>query len=188
MVFKRAKKPSFRSRLKNAVWPSMGWKRFFTYIKHRAIRLNASNHAVSAGLAFGASISFAPTLGFHIIQCFFLCLIFRASFLASILGTLIGNPWTFPFLFLASYKVGWLILNVTGFDIPFAQDIDFNFANMMDKPWAILTPMLIGGYIMAIVTFPFFYFGFHSMVKPARDARQKLIKKARKHNKKRADK
>ena len=188
MVFKRANKPKLWSRVKNFFWPSMGWKRSFSYIKHRAIRLNASSYAVSAGLAFGASVSFAPTLGFHIIQCFFLCLIFRANFIASILGTLIGNPWTFPFLFLISYKVGWLILNVTGLQIQFAQDIDFSFASMTETPWAILTPMLIGGYVMALITFPLFYFGFHSMIKPARNARRKLIRKAKKNNKERMKK
>ncbi len=185
MVFKRKKKPKIWARLKNFFWPSMGWKRSFSYIKHRAIRLNASSYAVSAGLAFGASISFAPTVGFHILQCFFLCLIFRANFIASVLGTLIGNPWTFPFLSLISYKIGWLILNMAGLHAPFAQDIDFSFSSMTQAPWAILTPMLIGGYIMAILTFPLFYFAFYSMIKPAREARRRLIKKAKRKNKER---
>jgi len=175
MVFKRSKKPPFWSQVKNFFWPSMGWKRSFLYIKHRAIRLNASNYSVAAGLAFGASISFAPTLGFHIIQCFFLCLIFRANFIASVLGTLIGNPWTFPLFFVLSYKVGWLLLNFTGINIPMAQDIDFSFTAMKETPWAILTPMLVGGYLLALITFPLYYLGFHSMVKAARDARRTLI-------------
>ena len=180
MVFKRRKKPSLWAQIKNFFWPSMGWKRSFIYIKHRTIRLNASNYAVAAGLAFGCSISFVPTLGFHIIQCFFLCLLFRANFIASVLGTIFGNPWTFPFLFLISYKVGWFVLNATGINIPFNADIDLSFKSMSETPWALLTPMLIGGYLMAFLTFPLFYIGFYSMVKSARLARQKVIESKRK--------
>lgn len=180
MVFKRRVKPSLWSQVKNFCWPSMGWKRSFLYIKHRTIRLNASNYAVAMGLAFGCSISFVPTLGFHILQCFLLCLIFRANFLASVLGTLIGNPWTFPFLFLISYKVGWFILNVSGLDIPFREDIDLSFKSLSETPWALLMPMLIGGYVTALVTLPLFYLGFYNMVKPARIARQKMIEGNRK--------
>lgn len=178
MLFKRGKSLSLYKKIRDFFWPSIGWKRSFSYIKHRAIRINASNYAVAAGLAFGASISFTPVLGFHIIQSFVLCFIFRANFLAAILGTIFGNPWTFPLLFFISYKVGWLLLSVTGVDVMIAQnEIDMSFKAIKSAPWDILKPMFVGGYVMALITFPVFYSGFYVMVKSARAARLKIIKK-----------
>ncbi|MAZ76207.1 MAG: hypothetical protein CMH31_02780 [Micavibrio sp.] len=185
MVFKRNKRPSLWQQTKNFFWPSMGWKRSFSYIKHRAIRLNDSNYAVAAGLAFGCSISFAPTLLFHIIQALLLCFIFRANYIAAVFGTIFGNPWTFPFLFLISYKVGWFLMNIIGIDASFpSENIDLSWEVLKEDPFGALrpylVPMLIGGYIMALITFPVFYGGFYVMVRSARLARQQVIKNKKK--------
>jgi len=131
--------------------------------------LNASTYAVAAGLAFGGAISWAPTLGFHILQTMLLCFIFRANYIAGVLGTIIGNPWTFPFMFLISYKLGWFLITVIGVDVPFSQVApDFSFENLKKAPWSILTPMLLGGYLMALLTFPIFYAIYYAMIKKAR--------------------
>jgi len=181
MVFKRRHRPSFWKQIKNFFWPSMGWRRSFSYIKHRAIRLPASNYAVAAGLAFGCSISFAPTLGFHILQCLLLCFIFRANYLAGLLGTLFGNPWTFPLLFFVSYKAGWFLLSAIGLEAPLLEeDVSFTLDVIKETPWALLKPMLLGGYAMALITFPVFYGGFYAMVRSARLARQQMIKNKKK--------
>ena len=181
MVFKRRNRPSLWQQIKNFFWPSMGWKRSCLYIKHRAIRLNDSNYAVAAGLAFGCCISFAPTLGFHILQCLLLCFIFRANYLAGVLGTVFGNPWTFPFLFYASYKMGWLLLNFIGLDAPIPEEeVSFTLDVIKETPWALLKPMLLGGYMMGFLTFPVFYGGFYAMVRSARLARQQAIKNKKK--------
>lgn len=181
MVFKRKKRPSLQKRIRDFFWPPMGWKRSFSYIRHRAIRLQASNYAVAAGLSFGCAISFAPTLGFHIIQCLLLCFIFRANYLAGMLGTLFGNPWTFPFLFLISYKVGWFILNMTGLETPFSEtDLVLTWKTIKESPMSLFMPMLMGGYIMVLVTFPVFYGVFYAMVRSARLARQRLIEAQKK--------
>lgn len=181
MVFKRRQRPSLTSQVKNFFWPSMGWKRSCVYIWHRAIRLQASNYAVAAGLAFGCSISFAPTLGFHILQSLLLCFIFRANYLAGILGTVFGNPWTFPFLFFTSYKMGWFLLNIIGIDTSFSEEeVSFTLNFIKETPWALFKPMLFGGYVMTLITFPVFYGGFYAMVRSARLARQRLIEAKKK--------
>ena len=181
MVFKRRQRPNLITQVKNFFWPAMGWKRSCSYVKHRAIRLQASNYAVAAGLAFGCSISFAPTLGFHILQCLLLCFIFRANYLAGILGTVFGNPWTFPFLFLISYKTGWFLLNMTGLETPFSEtDLVLTWDTIKETPMALFIPMLIGGYTMILITFPMFYGSFYVMVRSARLARQTLIENKKK--------
>lgn len=48
---------------------------------------------------------------------------------------------------------------------------------MMDQPMKIYLPMLVGGYICAVVTFPAFYYTFYYMIKGARTARRKRIER-----------
>ncbi len=37
----------------------------------------------------------------------------RGNFVAVVVGTLVGNPWTFPFLWVAAYEVGHFLLGGT---------------------------------------------------------------------------
>ena len=45
----------------------MGWARAFTYWAHRVNRLPGSTYSLSAGIAFGAAISFTPFVGLHLV-------------------------------------------------------------------------------------------------------------------------
>lgn len=150
----------------------MGWKRTIDYIKHRVLRLPASDHAIAFGLASGCVVSWTPVFGFHIIQCFILCFIGRANYLAGLLGTTFGNPWTFPILLWISYKTGVFALVLLGYGDQITLDADKAIMEEFgDKPLKIFIPTLVGGYIVALITFPMFYFPFYYMVKAGRAAR-----------------
>jgi len=112
---------------------------------------------------------------------FIFCKILRANFPAALLGTVFGNPWTFPLLFTISYFVGNFFLDVTGFDealILWASETSFfkPDGEVIKK----FIPTLIGGYIMAIVTFPLFYYGFYYLVTAGRASRKAVSNKV--HN------
>lgn len=148
------------------------WKRSFIYIKHRVLRLPYSTHSISMGLAVGCVVSWTPVFGFHILQCFIFCKIFRASFLASLLGTLFGNPWTFPILLGTSYLVGNFTLSYTGLEEWFLLKTGADVMHDESLAVSAFLPTLIGGYMMAVITFPLFYFGFYSLIAGARKAKQ----------------
>jgi hypothetical protein len=61
-------------------------------------------------VACGAAISFTPFVGLHVVLGALLALIVRGNLLAVVAGTLVGNPWTFPFIWVASYEVGQYLL------------------------------------------------------------------------------
>ncbi|MEK7801294.1 MAG: DUF2062 domain-containing protein, partial [Pseudomonadota bacterium] len=66
-MFKRRKRRSILGKLREVLWPKMGWRRMGHYLHLRMIRLNASPHQIALGISFGASISFVPLPGTHII-------------------------------------------------------------------------------------------------------------------------
>lgn len=144
------------------------------YYRHRSIRIQASDHAIAAGLAFGCLVSWTPTFGTHLLQCLVFCWLTRTSFLASFIGSAFGNVITTPILMLVAYHTGKLILSLIGYDNSLPHLTDGLEEEALNAP-GIFLPTLIGGYAVGIATFPLFYYPFYFMIKGARAARRERI-------------
>lgn len=105
MVFKRRDKPPFLSRLRHAVYPQRGWRRAIEYLGHRVRRLPDTPHRIAIGVSCGVFVSFTPLFGLHFVLAIALARLFRGNILASLIGTVFGNPVTFPFI--ASISLGF---------------------------------------------------------------------------------
>ncbi len=176
MLFKRRIAEPLGKKVKNLLWPSMGFRRVLDYYKFRSIRIPASDHSIAAGLAFGCLVSWTPTFGTHLLQCGLFCWLTRTNWIASFIGSAFGNFLTTPFLMLISYHVGKIILSVLGFDDPLPHLTDEMTQETLEAP-KIFLPTLIGGYTIGILTFPLFYYPFLYMVRGARAARRARIEK-----------
>lgn len=178
MIFKRRdKQPSF-SKIRNLMWPKMGFKRTFLYYKHRILRIPHSTHDIAMGLASGCVVSWTPTFPFQILQCYIFCRLVKANFLAALLGTVFGNPWSFPILFTISYYVGTVFLDVTGLEnILIFLAGETYFFKQDGFGVQKFAPTLVGGYIMAVVTFPMFYYVFYCMITAGRASRKVVSKR-----------
>ena len=76
------------------------------YIRISIKRMKGSPHELSLGLATGLAVSFTPFIGLHALVAILLSWILGGSMAAAIIGTLFGNPWTFPFFWYLTYEVG----------------------------------------------------------------------------------
>lgn len=190
MLFKRRNAITFQDKARNLVWPKMGWKRVANYYKFRTIRIPDSEYSVALGLAFGCAVSWTPTFGTHLLQCALFSWLTKSNWIAAFIGSAFGNPWTTPALMLVSYHVGKALFTATGHGDIIAVDADSEtfgtfLKSMVDGSisWhqvkgnfrELLLPTLLGGYTMALATFPLFYFPFYYMVKGARLARKARI-------------
>ena len=162
-MFHRRRPGSSLGRIKDAVWPRLGWLRFVTYLWHRMARLPESPHSIAAGLAAGAAISFTPLLGAHFILSALVAVIARGSVVAAFVGTIVGNPWTFPFIWAASFQLGrWLLPASWGAVHGGEQDFIGLFARLtqavlgldpgllIDRVLPIWVPMMIGSVPLAV--------------------------------------
>ena len=95
------------------VWPRRGFRNAWNYRMLRLSRMRVCPHRLSLGFAAGAFASFTPLIGLHFILALVLALVVRGNILASAVGTVVGNPVTFPFIWLATFQVGSRIIGVS---------------------------------------------------------------------------
>ncbi len=100
--------------------------------------------AVAIGLAWGVAISFTPLLGFHLIICYLGTISMRGNLIAATVGSVIGNPWTFPFFFYIAYKLG------VNFIYSPLDQYDFKINFLIENFNKLFFPTLIGSLPIAI--------------------------------------
>jgi hypothetical protein len=150
MLFKRRNPLSFREKLRLAVWPANSWKRSARYISKRVMRLSGSPHAIAAGFAAGVFASFTPFIGFHFILSVVVAFLIGGNMLAAAFGTAVGNPLTFPVIWLTSYKIGNFVLGLEHAHMQ-ADTISASLATQsMTSIVPLLQSMMIGGLPLGI--------------------------------------
>ncbi len=162
--------------MRNFVWPRAGWQRTTKYLLHRLGRMPGSPYSIAGGFACGAAISFTPFVGLHFVLGAIWAWSTRASVASSLLGTAVGNPWTFPFIWVWIYNLGIWMGAGNGLDP--AEELDFarffgavfNAALSFDMPYLVHTaapiwfPMLVGGIPTTVVAWFAFYFSLKPVI------------------------
>ncbi|MCK5621488.1 MAG: DUF2062 domain-containing protein, partial [Alphaproteobacteria bacterium] len=105
-MFRRRKQQPVHHKVGNLIWPQIGFRRSMTYVWHRVGRLHGTPHSIAGGFAAGAAVSFTPFVGSHFVLAVLISWLTRGNIVAGLLGTAIGNPWTFPFIWLWIYELG----------------------------------------------------------------------------------
>jgi len=186
-MFRRRKKTTKIKQLADFFWPAIGFRRSSKYVGYRLARLKGSPYSLAAGFAFGAAISFTPLVGLHFVLSALFARIFRASILASALGTAVGNPWTFPFIWALTYNTGSWILGTdpNRADISHAS-LKLFFDGLWSGHWAdvshiffdVIHPMLIASVPISIIVWIIFFYPLQALIRRFQDKRSELITKA----------
>lgn len=117
-------------------------------------RLKGTPYSIAAGFACGVAISFTPFIGFHLILAAITAWLIRGNIVSSAIGTLIGNPWTFPFIWIAVLSTGHFFLGdtISSDHVNFVRIFEslgrslltLNFSHFGRDIWPIVYPMLVG--------------------------------------------
>ncbi len=169
-MFRRRKPLSVVKQIRGIVWPERGFRRLFSYLGQRIIRLPGTPSTIAIGVACGVFASFTPFLGLHFVIAAALAVIMRGNVLASAIGTFVGNPWTFIPIWLISYEVGFKLMERLDIGVTDHQlSIDELLSVMGDVAtfmtfsgkisWAdlqiglenILLPLLVGGALVGLI-------------------------------------
>lgn len=151
MLFRRRDPLPLSGRMRQALWPTNGWRRSSNYFFKRVLRVSATPHAIAAGFAAGVFASFTPFLGLHFIISFVVAFLIGGNILAAALGTAVGNPLTFPAIWISSYNIGNFVLGgAPGHLSP--HDIAISLTEQpFDAMIPLLRTILIGGLPLGLV-------------------------------------
>ena len=138
-------------------------QRLWTYQWKKLLRLGDTQHAIALGFALGVFVSFTPLIFFHLILAAILAWILRGNIIASALGTFVGNPFTFPFIWLGIYYLGALFLGEGALaNLPSPLTGETLIAYAQTHVWDVFLPMMIGGVLMGgaagILFYPIIYY------------------------------
>ena len=132
---------------------SFNLKRASLFYFLKLTRVKDSIDKLAIGFACGSMVSFTPFIGFHFLLAVIFAYILRGNIVASLIGTFVGNPFTFPFIWIFIYKVG---------NIFFKNDQNFSleltFQSLFNQGYDILIPMMIGSLIVSIPIWFISYF------------------------------
>ena len=119
--------------------------RIVRLFKLKIYRIRDFPESVAIGLSWGAAVSFTPLLGFHLIICYLGTWLMRGNLIAATVGTIIGNPWTFPVFFYVDYKIGLLFFEEKINNYEFK--VQFFINNFED----LFYPTLLGSLPLAFI-------------------------------------
>ncbi|WP_108882913.1 DUF2062 domain-containing protein [Anderseniella sp. Alg231-50] len=114
MILKRRKSIGWIKKVRNFFWPEIGFQRTAKYISYKVNRISGSPHAIALGFAAGAFASFTPLIGFHFVVAALIAWAVGGNLLASAIGTSVGNPLTFPFIWFITHNTGSYLLGQEG--------------------------------------------------------------------------
>jgi uncharacterized protein (DUF2062 family) len=145
--------------------------RQFRYLYLRLIRLRGHPHELSLGMAFGIFMGMTPTIPFHTIVAVALALVFKASKITAVAGTLICNPITIYPIYKYCYSIGAFILGFYNNKQILASIMDainhgellHMVTNILGAGGMVVAAFLLGGIVLGIIFavpsyFIFFYF------------------------------
>jgi uncharacterized protein (DUF2062 family) len=118
------------------------------YIRERLrslLELDDPPHKLALAFALGVFVAFSPTVGLHIVSCFFLAWAFRVSKVVVLSASFINNPWTVVPLY--GFCI-WFGIKITGNDVPVPH-----------IAWNELT-ISVGTLVLGTVAAVLAYFGF----------------------------
>ena len=109
-MFKRRERRSIFRFFYEVIFSLKGISRAIEYVGIRLKRIPDTPHKISLGMSCGIFASFTPLFGLHFLIAGLLSYLLRANVLASLIGTFVGNPLTFPIITVFNLKLGEWIL------------------------------------------------------------------------------
>lgn len=123
--------------------------------------LKGTPREIANGFATGVAMSFTPFVGFHLLLSLAVARLSGQNGIAAALGTIAGNPWTFPLIWYITLHIGLFVLGADAPQLPvdfkalftelFHTVIGLDFSAFLEDIWPVFYPMLIGSIPLYIV-------------------------------------
>jgi uncharacterized protein (DUF2062 family) len=156
-------------------------RRWIRYQYLKLVRINDSAEKIAGGLALGVVLGILPTFGLGIVIAIFLAAPLKLNRASAVIGTLIMNPWTAPFVWTLSYLAGSLLL---GYDLSETLR-EIRHLNAHPGLWRslmtgrLIKPYVIGNLVVTAALASFFYAVCLFSVRAYRNAKKRNLSEKR---------
>ena len=195
-MFKRRERRSVFRFFYEVIFSLKGISRAIEYVGIRLKRIPDTPHKISLGMSCGIFASFTPLFGLHFLIAGLLSYVLRANVLASLIGTFVGNPITFPIITVFNLKIGEWILGSSEYSSDdggkiFEGFLDFIFLiyksfftdgsigensvpRMNEFFNGVFIPYSLGGFIFGVIIAIISYFLLRPLVSTYQKKRDRL--------------
>ena len=195
-MFKRRERRSVFRFFYEVIFSLKGISRAIEYVGIRLKRIPDTPHKISLGMSCGIFASFTPLFGLHFLIAGLLSYLLRANVLASLIGTFVGNPITFPIITVFNLKIGEWILGSSEYSSDdggkiFEGFLDFIFLiyksfftdgsigensvpRMNEFFNGVFIPYSLGGFIFGVIIAIISYFLLRPLVSTYQKKRDRL--------------
>ena len=154
------------------------WTESLRVAARRLVNIRASPHEIALGCAAGAFASVTPLLGVQTLLAVVIAALLRASVPAAVIGTFVGNPLSWPFIWVSTYVMGLHIVGLQGVFDPGAveRNILLLWSAVVERSpqlldttaallWPLLWPMLAGSVPLGLLTAAIVYYISRNVVR-----------------------
>ncbi len=174
MLFKRRTEPGTWGRLRLWLWPRVSWRRSALYYLKRILRLSGTPYAIAMGAGIGAFASCTPFLGLHLIFTLAVAWLVRGNMIAGAIGTALGNPLTFPFIWATTYEIGSIILRRTTQELPPGLEYELTHRSF-EQLLPLIKPMAVGAIPLGLAAGVLTYLIVYKTVSTYQEARRRRL-------------
>ena len=118
----------------------------------KLIKISDTPHSISLGFSIGVFASFTPLIGVHIILAILLSWILKANYFSSVLGTFIGTPLTYPFIWFSSLYVGNIFIPIEDFNLIELGNSSFYSLEILSNIKPLIPSFLIGALMVGLAS------------------------------------
>jgi uncharacterized protein len=174
MLFKRRRTQGRWEQLKLWLWPRVSWRRSLSYYTKRILRLSGTPRSIAMGTAAGVAISFTPLLGLHVLLALGIAWLLRGNLVAAGLGTFVGNPLTFPFIWAGTYQLGHMMLHGAPKAAPAGLEHDLLHRSIAEI-LPLIKPMLVGAVPSGLIAGTIAYLVVYKTVAAYQESRRSRL-------------
>jgi len=124
----------------------IGWGKIRSKF-HEAIAADSDERSLAAGFAVGVFFSFSPLVTLHMVLALLVAVAFRLNKVTTMVGVWVNNPYTMPFVFYGSFRLGEWIL---GMKIPPPSFETYTLETVLKAALPYAAPLFLGTTIVGL--------------------------------------
>jgi len=150
----------------------IGWEKIREKLRE-AVTADSDERSLAAGFAVGVFFSFTPLVTLHTVLALVVAVVLRLNKVTTLAGVWVNNPYTMPFVFYGSFRLGEWILGMRVSPPSFES---YTLQTVLKAAVPYAAPLFLGTTIVGIAAAVLGYIVVYRIAAKVKSARRKGMK------------